>query len=281
MANPATDLVNSNAPNGISVVDDLIWVVERDNRRVQVLRLPAMTPVGSFGPEDLIKPYGLWVQKLDHDLEGQARYQVFVTDNYETADEQVPPDEELGRRVRQWQVTVADASLNAQQGQPFGATEGSGVLRIVESIFGDASYDRLLLVEEDESAMPGGRLYDLSGQFSGQLTGIGLFDGQPEGAALFACPDGSGYWVMTDQGKQINRYHVFERDSFTHVGTFKGAHTMNTDGVWLTRKSFPGFPAGAFYAVHDDGNVAAFSWADVIEALDLQPTCPPPGGTAG
>jgi hypothetical protein len=34
----------------------------------------------------------------------------------------------------------------------------------------------------------------------------------------------------------------------------------NTDGVALTQAGFGPFPAGAFYAGHDDGDVAAFSW---------------------
>src|SRR3546814_3015825 len=32
-------------PNGVAVVDELLFVVERDNRRVQVLRLPGFSPV--------------------------------------------------------------------------------------------------------------------------------------------------------------------------------------------------------------------------------------------
>ena len=40
-------------PNGIFVIDDLVFVVERDNRRVQVLRAPAMAPLGSFGQDTL------------------------------------------------------------------------------------------------------------------------------------------------------------------------------------------------------------------------------------
>jgi NHL repeat. len=37
-------------PNGIAVIDDLVLVVERDNRRVQVMTLPDFTPIGHFRP---------------------------------------------------------------------------------------------------------------------------------------------------------------------------------------------------------------------------------------
>ena len=57
-------------------------------------------------------------------------------------------------------------------------------------------------------------------------------------------------------------------------GAFSGAVTANTDGVALTGRSFGPFSRGAFYAVHDDGNVAAFDLAEIVRALGLD--CPPP-----
>lgn len=58
-----------------------------------------------------------------------------------------------------------------------------------------------------------------------------------------------------------------------HLGTFTGAVTANTDGIALTQRAFGPFPAGALYAVHDDGNVAAFSWAASAEPLGLRTDC--------
>ena len=63
-------------PNGIAVIDDLLFVVERDNHRVQVLRLPGFEPVLTFAEGDLVKPYGLWINKL------AGGYEVYVTDSY-------------------------------------------------------------------------------------------------------------------------------------------------------------------------------------------------------
>ncbi|HST60286.1 MAG TPA: hypothetical protein VLK84_16385 [Longimicrobium sp.] len=50
----------------------------------------------------------------------------------------------------------------------------------------------------------------------------------------------------------------------------------NTDGVALTQTGFGPFPASAFYAVHDDGNVAAFSWSAIADALGLRKDCTQP-----
>ncbi|HSN73120.1 MAG TPA: 6-bladed beta-propeller, partial [Steroidobacteraceae bacterium] len=66
-------------PNGITVIDDLLVVVERDNRRVQVLSLPDFRPLAVFGADQLIKPYGIYVRPL-----GDDRFEFYVTDNYET-----------------------------------------------------------------------------------------------------------------------------------------------------------------------------------------------------
>ena len=50
-------------PNGIAVVDDLAFVVERDNHRIQAFTLPDFTSVGTFGASVLRLPYGLVVER--------------------------------------------------------------------------------------------------------------------------------------------------------------------------------------------------------------------------
>ncbi|MGE8214284.1 MAG: phytase, partial [Stenotrophomonas sp.] len=60
-------------PNGIAVQGDLLFIVERDNHRVQVLQLPDFKPLGVFAGADLRKPYGLWVNPQ------QDGYDVYVT----------------------------------------------------------------------------------------------------------------------------------------------------------------------------------------------------------
>ena len=44
-----TDLGQLDRPNAVTVIDDLMIVVERDNRRVQVFSLPEFEPLGAFG----------------------------------------------------------------------------------------------------------------------------------------------------------------------------------------------------------------------------------------
>lgn len=268
-------------PNGVAVAGDLLIVVERDNRRVSIRSIPDYRTVAAFGDDVLRNPYGLWVQELDRDV-----YRLFVTDAYEKPGGRVPPNDELDERIRQWKFSV----LRDEDGRPtgvdshfeksFGDITEAGALRVVESIFGDPAHDRLLIAEEDENPVTGLviKVYGLDGRYKGEQVGKGIFAAQAEGIALYACEDGSGYWLSTDQAKSRTVYHLFDRETLRHAGAFTGASTANTDGIWLAAAGVPGFSNGAFFAVHDDQAVSAFDWMEIVSALKLN-TCSPAATT--
>ena len=272
---PGTAPGRMERPNGVFVIDDLAMVVERDNRRVQVFRLPDFASVGVFGSELLKKPYGI----AAYPAAAAGSYMVYVTDNYEMADEAVPPDSMLGERVRQFRVAVGAGKLEVEPVAAFGETSGPGVLRVVESIAADVPNNRLLIAEELETGSHI-KVYTLDGRFTGQIIDSGLFPHQAEGIILYACGDTAGYWLATDQGMTVNTFHVFDRQTLAHLGSFQGETTLNTDGIALTQRGFGSFPSGAFYAVHNDGNVAAFSWDAIADALKLRKDCGLPGTVA-
>jgi 3-phytase len=254
-------------PNGVAVVDDLLFVVERDNRRVQVLTLPDFRPLGTYGGTELVKPYGIAIQRR-----APTKYVTWITDSYELVPDSVPPDSALGRRVREYDLTVTPARVTATLLRTFGDTLGVGRLKVVESIQADPANGRLLIAEEleGESQL---KAYTLDGRFTGDTVPARFFPNQAEGIVLYTCADTAGYWVATDQGKVKNTFHVFDRMTLAHVASFHGAGVLNTDGIALTQVPMPGFPAGAFYAVHDDGNVAGFSWEAIAKATGLQANC--------
>ncbi len=258
-------------PNGIAVTNDLAFVVERDNHRVQVLRLPELTHVISFGADELELPYGLWIQPRD------GGYSVYVTDAYmagedEQGEDILPPFAELDRRVKRFEVDVKAERVEARLSGAFGDTSERGALRVVESLWGDVANDRLLIAEEDETYANEFKVYSLDGRFSGQTIGADVLQAQSEGIALKRCADGAGWWVTTEQGKDRSTFHLFDRNSFAHVGAFTGETVANTDGIWLHEGSLPRFPDGVLYAVHDDQGVVAFDWRDIASALEL-PAC--------
>jgi 3-phytase len=254
-------------PNGIAVIDDLMFVVERDNARVQVFTIPDFQSVGVYGSGDLRLPYGIAIVP-----QGASAYGTYITDNYELLDDVVPPDSVLGERVRLYHVTVSKGALRAELAHTFGDTSGSGVLRVVESIAVDPNNQRLLIAEEQEGASMI-KVYGMDGRFTGQIIDSRYFPYQAEGIVLYTCPDGAGYWITTDQSLIANTFHVFDRTSLAHLGSFRGRTVLNTDGIALTQVPFGSFDTGAFYAVHNDGNVAAFRLGDIASALRLRSDC--------
>ncbi len=255
-------------PNGITVIENLLLIVERDNRRVQVFRLPDFEPLGFFGDELLQKPYGISVAKT-----GKNSFDAYITDNYETPDEQIPPVEELGQRVHYFSFKIENDKVSGKHKKAFGDTEGDGILHKVESILIDEELERLLIADE-YSEQRNIKIYSPEGEFTGEIIPNKYFDSEPEGIALFECKiDTSGYYVTTDQSDNYNKFEVFDRKTLEHLGTFGGEITTNTDGVALTQQSFGDFENGAFFPVHDDGSVTAISWSDIAEALDLKNSC--------
>ena len=63
------------------------------------------------------------------------------------------------------------------------------------------------------------------------------------------------------------------RADLAQVGSFHGARVARTDGIALHAAATARFPAGAFYAVHNDLAVAAFDLRDLVQALRLDPAC--------
>ena len=259
-------------PNGVATIDDRYqFVVERDNHRVQMFQLPDFTPLLAFGADALQQPYGLWVQP-----KGEG-YEVLVSDAYMAGEDAqgediIPPLAQLDRRFRRYELTQAGGKWTARDAGAFGDTGAAGAIRVPESLFGDAANNRLLVAEED---VPTGTLlreYDLQGRYLGRDVGKGQYVAQAEGIALMRCADGSGWWVASDQFADRTVFHLFDRRSLAHVGSFAGEVTGLTDGVWLDERGDARFPQGVLYASHLDLGVAAFDWRDIAAALEL-PEC--------
>ncbi len=264
-----------NRPNGVVVHGDWLFVVERDNRRVQVLELPSFKPVGVFGQQELRSPYGLWLRETEPD-----EFEAYVTDSfmYGPRFDQVPPLSELDQRVRRYRVHFAPSGeLRATHAGSFGDTTDAGALRVVESIAGDPAHERLLIADESTAPRSGEgstlREYTFAGQHTGRRLPQSKFQAQAEGVALWTCPDGGGYWIAVDQLAPLTVFHLFDRKTLEPRGSFQGGVTAHTDGVALHAASTPSFPGGALFAVHEDKAVSAFDLRDVARALRLAPGC--------
>ncbi|HUG39026.1 MAG TPA: hypothetical protein VMM12_00995 [Longimicrobiales bacterium] len=260
-------------PNGIALVDDLLLVVERDNARVQVLRLPAFDFVMSFGEGSLRRPYGIAVLRR-----GPATVDVFITDDYDPAAAAAAGPLGLGERVKRYRLELpgsGDGAGSATLLGSFGETAGPGRLLVVESLAVDPEA-RLLLVADEEAGDV--KVYDVDGAFTGTVLWRDVIRHEPEGIVLYPCDGGDGYWILADQHRVHNRFLVFDRRDFTPLGAFAGATVRNTDGLAMTQRPVGSMPAGVLYAVHADRAVGAFSWRHVAAALGLRDDCGPAAG---
>lgn len=256
-------------PNGIAVIDHLMLVVERDNARIQVIQLPEMEFIGFMSHEDLRYPYGLSVHRTT-----DGDFDLYISDNYNPALEGYPLEEQLDERIHHYRFSLNEQGEIAYEAiRLFGDITGNGILHKVESLYADPVYNRLLIADEAYSQRSV-KIYSLEGEYTGVDIPNLFFTSEPEGIALYSCDDGSGYWIITDQHKtDENKFQIFDRETLQYIGGFRGDITRNTDGIWLTQKAFGEFEAGAFYAVHDDGSVTAFSWTDISDAVGLELNC--------
>jgi 3-phytase len=262
-------------PNGVAVFGDHVFVTERDNRRVQVMRLPGFEPAGTFGERELRSPYGLWLHEP-----APGELEMFITDSFMYGDryDVVPPAHELDQRVRRYRIAFDPAGMvRARYEGSFGDT-GAGTLHRVESIAGDPAQDRLLIADEHVEKGSTLREYTLSGRYTGRSLPPRSFSAEAEGVVLWTCrEDGDaptgGYWIAVDQLSPLTTFHVFERDSLALAGSFRGETTSWTDGIALHAAAIPEFPFGALFAVHADKAVTAFDLGGIVRALELSPAC--------
>ncbi len=260
---PGSGEVEFARPNGIWVIDDILFVVERDNHRVQVLSLPDFDFIVSIGEERLKRPYGISVIK-DKD------YRLFISDNYEMPDESIPPDSLLDKRVQEYSINFDGNKMIFEFIRFIGETSGEGVIRVPESVFCDSFHNRLLISEE-RKGITSIKVYSLDeGRYTGNSIGDSIFKYEAEGIALIDCGNGKGYYVCTDQFTGDNTFHLFNRESLKYIKSFKSEGVQNTDGVWLTQKSFPGFPEGAFIAVNNDGGIGAWKLEKIMNELNIE-----------
>ena len=258
-------------PNGLAVFGDVLFVVERDTPRVQLLSLPDLAPQASFGGDELRSPYGIWLHES-----APRELEAFVTDSFMHGERHdvVPPAGELSQRVRRYRLRFDDEGhLDATYLGAFGETEGPARLNMVESIAGDPAHDRLLVAEEDRTSPSNLHVYGFDGRWSGRSLPEGTFAGEAEGVVLWACGATSGYWLAVDQQAPLTWFHLFDRASLAPAGSFQGAVTANTDGIALHAAATPRFPGGALYAVHDDRAVSAFDLRDIVDRLGLDRAC--------
>ncbi len=256
-------------PNGIAVIEDLLFVVERDNHRVQVFQIPSHKPLLTFGEKDLELPYGLTVFATGEALA------LYVTDDYPVPSlgpgdgdrlrgmsSPYPPTsrKKLHQRVKHYLVERQGHQLTVKLKKSFGDITPDGALHVVESILADPLRNCLFICDETTRTV---KVYSLDGRFKGKSIGASIIQADPEGLALIEDPEAptGGYLIVTDQGPERTLFRLFSRDGETYYGAYTGDPVLaNTDGIVYSPGDLGPFKGGALYAVHDDLRVQGYSW---------------------
>jgi 3-phytase len=256
-------------PNGVTAAGGLLWTVETTGARAQIIDPADGRALAVFGAGEVTLPYGIAVETL-----AEGHYLAYITDSDQANGESAPPASALARRVQVYEIRIADgAAPEIRARSAFGATDGPGALHMVESIAVDPVHDQVLVAEEDARAGQVLKVYRRDGRWTGTVVGADRYAYQPEGMALYACADGSGWWVASDQHEEGQRYLVFARGSLDYIGAFRARRVRMTDGVAIVSVPTARFPHGVVLVQHDDRAIAAIAWADVAKALGLPLGC--------
>lgn len=253
---PGTGLGQLSRPNGIAVAGDLLFIVERDNKRLQIFSLPEGRFLG-MTEGVLEKPYGIAVIPDDN-----SGYIAYVTDDSSRSGRNDP------RKIFSYHIILQDDKVAITLIKSFGDESGPGALLKVESIVADKQHNRLIIADEFKRER-NLKIYTLDGIFTGIVIGKNLFMHDPEGIALYETDAQNGYIIATDQDFHQNCFYLFDRKTLEHLVTFKGAHAINTDGIAVTNQAFGPFNDGALYVMSDDGNVCAYNWQDIVGQCHL------------
>ena len=150
-------------------------------------------------------------------------------------------------------------------------------LREVETMVADNFYQALYIPDENNRSgvyayKPDGSHYPKSG--TNRFGGEGIFEKDGEGILVYAREtggqdNGEGLIVVADQRKPESDFEIFDRKSWTHLGTFRIPGVSNTDGTASTQRSLPGYPHGLLAVVNDDTSVVCVGWDKVLQATGL------------
>jgi 3-phytase len=178
-------------PNGIFTIDDILFVVERDNKRIQLFNLPDLKFIKFIGEGILKKPYGINGYKNNY-------YHVYVTDDEDKV---------------VYKFTL-DGKLNYTY-TSFGDFEKT------ESIVVDPYFNRVLVADEIEKNI---KVFDLNGKYEKNIL-EDYFKGEPEGIVSL-----DDIYIFVDQHKNKNRFLVVGKD-LNFVTSFYSDRIQNTDGI--------------------------------------------------
>ena len=187
-----------NRPNGIKVINDYLFIVERDNNRCQIINMKTKEAISFFGFKNLKKPYGI------DGLFYNGQYIIFIT------------DEKL-ETVFKYNILIKDDEIKKISSNIFLELSGAKL----ESILLDENNNRLLVADEKKKKI---RIFSLNGILINEISNI--FEGDPEG--MIKTNDS---YIFTDQNEDVSYFHVFDIKNMKYKCTYYNNLIRNSDGL--------------------------------------------------
>jgi len=261
-------------PNGIAVLGDIVYVVDRDRRNVLVARFTdddhsadeTWVVLDAFGKDALQMPYGIAARSV----KGEQLHRVWITDSHQTDPNRhriLMYDIEFDQ-IGGTDVTFMDA---------FGDPRGSGMIRKAESLAVSPDGRRMLVADEHEEERniklynPESGLFEVhygSQYFAGVIL-VG-FTGEPEGIATYQLTERNWFWVCADQTYDplTNSFRVYDGTTLRHDATFRIEGVSVTDGICIWQEPVGiRFPEGVMVASDKDQSIAVVDLREIRSIL--------------
>ena len=246
----------TNSPNGLDVDQRRNWLLvgDADNKNVDVYSLPVFTKVKTLGKG-----------KFD---DGETNVDILSRGGSAIA--YISEDEKI-------------IGFNLDSGERIHTIKPN--VDEVEEVLADSFHNVIYVPEEDGAASakhPGGAVLAFNPDGSPYIKrgtntfGNGVFSGDEEGIALYACRDedgrdnGHGFIVVSDQNFNTqNNFEFFDRISWRHLGALSVSGVTGTDGIAFFDKPLENYPSGLFAAINNDTNTALVDMTQVFTETGL------------
>jgi 3-phytase len=186
-----------NRPNGIFALNNYLFIVERDNKRLQIIDVNNNKVIALL--TIFKEPYGIYVD------EDETNYNIYITDN----------------KTKYLYKIIYDKSFNNYQINILYKFNQTVEL---ESVIVDKEYNRIIVSDEANKLL---YILNLNGTFV-EYFGEDLFESEPEGMAQY-----KEYYIFTDQSMENNLFHFINRSNLTYSFSLHVNDVSNTDGIYI------------------------------------------------
>lgn len=187
-----------NRPNGITILGDYLFVIERYNKRCQVFDMKQKKSIAFFGFKKLENPYGIT------GLIYENQYIIFITDN------------ELDV-ILKFNLKINNNEIQKIKSSVFIELPGASL----ESILVDDKNQRLLVANENKKKI---KIFDYDGILINEITNI--FEGDPGGIAMT-----NDNYIFTDQTDNKTYLHIYDKQNIKYQYSYNNSLLSNTDSI--------------------------------------------------